>query len=145
MALTDFTRSLPMLLYQALDAVMPRFRRIFNGVGITEQQWRVLRVLIDEPASTVSGLAAHTLIPAPSLVGVIDRLEAAGLVFRQRRPADRRVVEVVATEQGRQLQETLMPLVTETYAAILKSMPPREWARLIESLERVADMDDASG
>jgi DNA-binding MarR family transcriptional regulator len=41
----EFSRSLPMLLYRTLDAVMPRFRRIFNEFGLTEQQWRVLRVL----------------------------------------------------------------------------------------------------
>lgn len=142
MALPDFTRSLPMLLYQALDAVMPRFRRIFNRFGITEQQWRVLRVLLDEPVSTVGSLAAHTLIPAPSLVGVIDRLEKAGLVARRRRASDRRVVEIVATDQGQDLQKTLMPLVTEAYAGVLKALPPREWARLIESLERVAELGE---
>ena len=140
MALPDFTRSLPMLLYQALDAVMPRFRRIFNRFGITEQQWRVLRVLHDEPVATVGSLAAHTLIPAPSLVGVIDRLEKADLVARRRRSSDRRVVEIVATEQGKALQRTLMPLVTEAYAGLLKSLPPREWTRLIENLERVAEL-----
>jgi DNA-binding MarR family transcriptional regulator len=45
MAIDQFTRSLPMMLYRTLDTVMPRFRSIFNEFGLTEQQWRVLRVL----------------------------------------------------------------------------------------------------
>ena len=44
MAMQDFSHSLPMMLYRALDAVMPRFRRIFTAAGLTEQQWRVLQL-----------------------------------------------------------------------------------------------------
>lgn len=35
MAMQDFSHSLPMMLYRALDAVMPRFRRIFAAAGLT--------------------------------------------------------------------------------------------------------------
>ncbi len=41
----EFSHSLPMMLYRTLDTVMPRFRQIFSEFGLTEQQWRVLRVL----------------------------------------------------------------------------------------------------
>ena len=141
MALNDFALSLPMLLYRALDAVMPPFRRIFNAYGITEQQWRVLRVLVEEPEAAMTQLSTWTLIPAPSLVGVVDRLESAGLVARRRAARDRRVVRIVATASGRSLQRELMPLVAEAYAALLKGLPPREWARLIASLERIAESE----
>jgi DNA-binding MarR family transcriptional regulator len=90
MAIDQFSRSLPMMLYRTLDTVMPRFRRIFSDFGITEQQWRVLRVLWEHDAVTINRLAELTLIPAPSLVGVVDRLERNELVIRQRSQADRR-------------------------------------------------------
>ena len=107
MAIHDFSRSLPMMLYRALDAVMPRFRRIFNEFGLTEQQWRVLRVLWVVNGVSLRELADLTLIPAPSLVGVVDRLQKSGLITRRRSDADRRVVFVVATPAGLDLQQTL--------------------------------------
>ena len=100
MAIEQFNRSLPMMLYRTLDAVMPRFRKIFNEFGLTEQQWRVLRVLWEQEAVTLNRLADHTLIPAPSLVGVVDRLERDELVTRQRSEVDQRKVNVVLTSQG---------------------------------------------
>ena len=48
MTTQEFSRSLPMMLIRALDAVMPRFRDIFKEFGLTEQQWRVLRVLWEQ-------------------------------------------------------------------------------------------------
>lgn len=138
MALQDFSRSLPMLLYRALDAVMPRFRAIFNAHGITEQQWRVLRVVADEPGIAVSDLAAWTSIAAPSLVGVLDRLERANLVLRQRDTQDRRTVHIELTEAGRRLQQALVPQVAETYSGLMQSLPPREWVQLVASLEQIA-------
>ena len=40
-------RNLPLLLLQAREHVIARFRPILNAHGITEQQWRIVRALID--------------------------------------------------------------------------------------------------
>ena len=88
MATQSFSGSLPMMLYRALDVVMPRFRRIFNEFGLTEQQWRVLRVLWETEEIAFRELSDITLIPAPSLVGVIDRLAKQRLVDRRRSETD---------------------------------------------------------
>ena len=90
MSVSQFSHSLPMLLYAALDAVMPRFRLIFKEFGLTEQQWRILRVLWDIEEISHSELAAATLISAPSLVGVLDRLQSMELVVRRRSAGRRR-------------------------------------------------------
>ena len=116
MAIEQFSRSLPMVLYRTLDAVMPRFRKIFNEFGLTEQQWRVLRVLWERQAETLNNLAGLTLIPAPSLVGIIDRLERKQLVNRQRSQSDRRKINIVLTTQGAMLEDEVMPRVAAEYA-----------------------------
>lgn len=139
MAIREFSRSLPMMLYRALDAVMPGFRAIFNEFGLTEQQWRVLRVLSEQPEVALNALAELTLIPAPSLVGVVDRLEANGLITRRRSERDRRVVYVVATQAGRDLEQRIMPRVRAAYAELMQSMEPREWIRLLELLEKLTE------
>lgn len=144
MPIHDFSRSLPMMLYRSLDAVMPRFRRIFNEFGLTEQQWRVLRVLWEQNEVGLRELADLTLIPAPSLVGVVDRLQNNGLITRRRSDVDRRVVYVVATEAGLELQQKVMPRVHEAYSALMQSVEPREWIRLIETLEKISALDEGT-
>jgi len=134
----EFGRSLPMLLYRALDAVMPRFRRIFNDFGLTEQQWRVLRVLWDDDGIALRELSDRTLIPAPSLVGVVGRLGTQGLVARRRSDADRRVVFVTLTPSGRRLQGEVEPRVRQAYAELRDSMDAAEWRRLLSALEALA-------
>ncbi len=74
MAMQEFSRTQPMMLYRALDTVMLRFRRIFNEFGLTEQQWRIPRELWQHEGIVFREFAEITLIPAPSLVGVVDRL-----------------------------------------------------------------------
>jgi homoprotocatechuate degradation regulator HpaR len=144
MPIEQFSHSLPMMLYRTLDAVMPRFRTIFNDFGITEQQWRVLRVLWELDAVTLNRLAELTLIPAPSLVGIVDRLELAHLVNRHRSEADRRKVNIVLTTQGAALEDDIMPRVASMYADLKQAVDPQAWDNVLKGLsEIVAVSEDA--
>ena len=143
MAMQDFSHSLPMLLYRALAAVMPRFRRIFASAGLTEQQWRVLRVLWEHEQIAHGALSEATLIPPPSLIGVLDRLAAAGLVERRRSQSDRRVMQVAATAAGRALEERLMPEVNAVYGTLRASLDEPTWRALETALGRLIASADA--
>ena len=138
----QFSHSLPMMLYRTLDAVMPRFRKIFNDFGITEQQWRVLRVLWELDAVTLNRLAELTLIPAPSLVGIVDRLELAHLVNRQRSEADRRKVNIVLTTQGAALEDDIMPRVASTYAELKQAVDPNAWDNVLNGLSTIVAVSE---
>ncbi len=144
MAIDQFSGSLPMMLYRTLDAVMPRFRKIFNDFGLTEQQWRVLRVLWEHEAVTINRLAEFTLIPAPSLVGVVDRLERDELVTRQRSQADRRKVNVVLIARGVELEDQVMPRVAKTYAELKQSVDPETWDAVLEGLQEISAVGEKS-
>jgi len=137
MAIDQFTRSLPMMLYRALDTVMPSFRKIFNDFGLTEQQWRVLRVLWEGDDITIRQLAEVTLIPAPSLVGIVDRLERDGLVARQRLTTDRRKVNVAVTQAGAELENKIMPRVASAYAELKQSVDAETWSQVLVGLQRI--------
>lgn len=134
----DFSRSLPMMLYRALDNVMPRFRKIFSEHGLTEQQWRVLRVLWERREIALRELSDLTLIPAPSLVGIVDRLGTAGLVSRRRSVNDRRVLYVLATEDGKALEEQVRPKVDAAYGELRDSLDESSWRELLNGLEYVS-------
>ena len=138
----EFSRSLPMMLYRALDAVMPRFRKIFSEFGLTEQQWRVLRVLWQHDQIAFRQLSNLTLIPAPSLVGVVDRLTKSGLARRRRSDHDRRIVFVYATAKGMALESEVRPRVDTAYAALRRSVDAQTWNSLIAGLEQVSSIDD---
>ena len=144
MAMQDFSRSLPIMLYRTLDAVMPRFRQIFNEFGLTEQQWRVLRVLWEKESIAFSELSSLTLIPAPSLVGVIDRLTSNGLVARRRSATDRRSVFVYATEEGQKLEREVRPRVDRAYADLRASIDQESWDTLINGLEKISSISQST-
>ena len=127
-----------MILHRTLDGVMPEYRELFARFGLTEQQWRVMRMLWTWKKITSADLSARTLLPAPSLVGIIDRLEKKGFVSRMRSVEDRRVVYVIATAGGRALEESVTPLVTKIDARLRASVSTKQWQQMEETLEAIA-------
>ncbi|MGB1884339.1 MAG: MarR family winged helix-turn-helix transcriptional regulator, partial [Gammaproteobacteria bacterium] len=88
-------------------------------------------------------LSTRTLVLAPSLVGVIDRLEAAGLVRRQRSPSDRRQVLIKLTTAGRKLESEVVPAVETIYQELRNAIASDvydELMRGLDALSRVAPL-----
>ena len=133
----DFTTSLPMLLNRSLDAIMPPYRDLFQEFGVTEQQWRVLRVLWEQKHLTSAQISILTLLPSPSLVGILDRLEKKELVKRLRSSSDRREINITITDKGRKLQSEVMPKVKKIQDQIKLILTDPEWRELNKSLEKI--------
>ena len=128
-----FSTSLPMQLYKALDAIMPEYRSLFYKYDLTEQQWRILRVLWTENNITVAQLSKITLLPAPSLVGILDRLVKKNLLIRSRSDKDRRQVQISLTTKGQELQQLVAPSVLAIHSRLKARVSNEEW----QSLERL--------
>lgn len=133
----EFRRTLPMMLNYTLDQVLPVHRQLFARFDVTEQQWRVLRVLWHSTSMTSQNLSRQTLLPAPSLVGVLDRLEKKGLVSRVRSVEDRRSVYVVATAKGRALQAEAQPCAERIQAYLRSTISEAEWTLLEVTLSKI--------
>ena len=140
---TSFDQSLPMILNRTLDATMPDYRELFARFQLTEQQWRVLRVLWSDGKVTSVELSTRTLLPAPSLVGILDRLEKKGLVSRVRSVEDRRAVFVIATAKGRALEAQVTPLVSEIDQKLRARVTPEEWQMMERVLQKIS-IDEAT-
>ena len=82
-------------------------------------------------------LAEVTLIPAPSLVGILDRLADQGLVLRVRSDSDRRSVLISATDEGKKLHLKVKPKVEKAYAQLQELIGSKEWQIIIDNLEKV--------
>ena len=86
MSTTFAHRNLPRLLLQAREAVMAHTRPSLREHGLSDQQWRVLRVLGEHGAVETGRVAREAFILGPSLTGVLARMERDGLIRREPRP-----------------------------------------------------------
>ena len=98
--MTRHRQSLTLDLLQAREAAMKFFRPSLNEHGLTEQQWRVIRILHQQGEIEMNRLADLACILKPSMTGVLTRMEALGLVGRRKVPHDQRLVLVFLTDTG---------------------------------------------
>ena len=93
-------QSLPMALLRARETVMAFFRPPLNEFGLTEQQWRILRVLHEHDDLEFHELAKLASILPPSLTGMLTRLESKRLLRRRKVATDQRRLHVLLTREG---------------------------------------------
>jgi homoprotocatechuate degradation regulator HpaR len=134
-------RNLPRLLLQARESVMAHTRPSLRGHGLSDQQWRVLRVLGEHGTVETGRVAREAYILGPSLTGVLARMERDGLVRRERDPADQRRTVVEATPKGLKLVEQLSHTIEAHYAWMEKSLGKQKLSQLYELLDEVIELE----
>jgi homoprotocatechuate degradation regulator HpaR len=130
----DFSRSLPMSLLRAREAVMRQFRPSLRQHSLTEQQWRILRALAAVDTIEVTELARVAFLLGPSLSRILRDLEARRLIERKAAKADLRRGVVSISERGLKLMEVVAPSSEAIYAAITKRYGARKLAELQDML-----------
>ena len=130
----EFSRSLPMSLLRAREAVMRQFRPSLRHHGLTEQQWRILRALAAIETIEVTELARVAFLLGPSLSRILRDLEARHLIERRIAKADQRRAVVSISAKGLKLIEAVAPSSEAIYAAISKRYGARKLAELQEML-----------
>lgn len=108
-------RNLPLLLLQARESVIGKFRHILNHYGLTEQQWRIIRALSEQDTMEPWQICEVCQILSPSLAGVLARMEEVKLVKRSRVDTDQRRVLVSLTDKSRTLVHEIAPLIERQY------------------------------
>lgn len=103
--LAPYRRSLAGALLTAREAVMAPIRPMLRDAGVTEQQWRVLRVLQDEGSIDPSRLARSALLFPASITRILRELAERELVRREADPNDGRRSIVAITPSGAALVE----------------------------------------
>ena len=142
-------RNLPRLLLEAREAVMLHTRPSLREHGLSDQQWRVLRVLGEhagDPAGVETGrVAREALLLGPSLTGVLTRMERDGLISRARCPQDARRTVVRATRAGLKLVATLSETIEAHYAWMEEQLGKAALAKLYVLLDQVIALEAPSG
>lgn len=111
-------RNLPLLLLQAREGVLSHFRPVLNAHGVTEQQWRIVRALLESGPLEPRQIGQLCRISSPSLAGVLARMDELGLVQRARMAGDQRRVRVSLTASSRRMAASMAPQIEAVYAAI---------------------------
>jgi homoprotocatechuate degradation regulator HpaR len=130
----DFSRSLPMSLLRAREAVMRQFRPSLRHHELTEQQWRILRALATVETIEVTELARTAFLLGPSLSRILRDLEARQLIERRVAEADQRRAVVSISAKGLKLIEAVAPSSEAIYAAITRRYGARKLAELQDML-----------
>jgi len=131
-------RNLPLLLLQARERVIGRFRPLLNAHGITEQQWRIIRALLETGPLEPREIVALCNLSSPSLAGVLARMEELGFVSRTRLDHDARRLRVALTPRSRALAARLAPQVEATYAEIERTVGRPFLRQLYATLDDLA-------
>jgi homoprotocatechuate degradation regulator HpaR len=130
----EFSRSLPMSLLRAREAVMRQFRPSLREHGLTEQQWRILRALSGVDAVEVTELARTAFLLGPSLSRILRDLEARRLIERRAAKTDLRRFMVSISDKGLKLMERVAPTSEQIYAMITRRYGARRLAELQDML-----------
>ena len=130
-------RNLPLLLLQARERVIARFRPILNAHGITAQQWRIVRALIDTGPLEPREIGELCRISSPSLAGVLSRMQELGYITRRRLDHDQRRVRVSLTPRSRGLAARMAPQIEATYRGIETVIGAEFSARFYRALDEL--------
>jgi homoprotocatechuate degradation regulator HpaR len=132
-------RNLPLLMLQARELVISRFRPLLNEQGITEQQWRVIRVLLETGPLESREISAQCHLSSPSLAGILSRMEDLDLVVRERLGSDQRRVRVSLRPRSRELAAQLAPQINATYRQIEAQLGAATCQHLYAVLDGIVD------
>jgi DNA-binding MarR family transcriptional regulator len=124
-------------LFRTSDRLHHRFARLFREYGLTPSQYNILRILRGEgKALPCLEIAERTITVVPGITGLIDRLEGAALVCRQRSEEDRRIVNVSITEAGLDVLARLDQPLVELHRKVMAHFSQGELKELIRLLEK---------
>lgn len=124
-------------LYAASRATTQMYRPMLDALGLTYPQYLVMLVLWERGPLTVKQLGAALDLDSGTLSPVLKRMQAAGLITRQRRADDERSVDIQLTDQGAALREKAAA-VPRTVAAAT-GLDPADLKALRDQLTALAE------
>jgi homoprotocatechuate degradation regulator HpaR len=137
----DTRRALPIALLRAREAIMARFRPILHARDVTEQQWRVIRVLGEESPLDASEVADRACVLAPSLTRIIKALEERALISRQRDATDGRRISLAIAPAGMAMIRDVTPAIQAVYAELEQSYGRDRIEHLLDVLDELTELN----
>lgn len=108
-------------------------------LGLSQAKWQPLLYLLrTEEPPTQADIARFLEVESPTVVRLLDRLEADGWIRRKNCPGDRRARRIHLTDRARALGDDIEGAVMDVRSQLLGSVTPDEMARCIDVLRRIS-------
>lgn len=129
--------TLGFLLHDVARLLRKRFEQRARCLGLTRSQWQALAYLSHNEGIHQGGLAELLEIEPITLVRILDKVEARGLIERRQHPKDRRIWQLYLTPAAHPLLETMRKVGNETRAEALAGIPEADREVLTSALSRM--------
>jgi len=137
---TKTDRALPLALLRAREIVMSPLRGVLKAHNVTDQQWRVLRVLHENGLMDAKELAKSACVLAPSLTRIIKHLERQNMLVRKADGKDGRRVLLNILPSGAALIELVTPEVQAVYQNLNYKYGAQKMSDLLDLLHDVVEL-----
>jgi DNA-binding MarR family transcriptional regulator len=134
-------------IHVAMRSVLRRLHPALEAEGITMGQFWALHLISSLGSASVSTVARHLSVSAPTVCGKVDQMEAAGLIARHRSERDRRAVELSLTAKGRRAEAKVWARLGRMMSEAAEGMRPEDVAtavRVFQELNARLDSVDVS-
>ncbi|WP_339689303.1 MarR family transcriptional regulator [uncultured Parasphingorhabdus sp.] len=133
-----------MALRQINRAIDLHSKKLERETGQTTPQLLLLKALEKDGRAKPSVIAKTVHLSHATVTSIVDRLEKSAMVTREKSEDDRRSVEIVLTEKGRDCIENAPELLQEDFLLSLSQLESWEQNLLISSVQRIAVMMEAN-
>lgn len=135
------SRSLPIALLRARERVMGPIRGVLANAGVTEQQWRVLRVLQEEGPQEPTRIAERACLLLPSLTRILKNLDDKKLIVRRPDLKDRRRQIIEISEDGVAIIHANLSAIVELADQTRETLGPDRHEMLLDLLNELHLME----
>ncbi len=132
-------QSVGYLMRKVLGSILSQADARLAMHDVTYVQYLPLYKLLncEKSTATVAALARALEVDAGAMTRALDRLEAKGLVQRERSTADRRVVHLTLTPEGRAVAQLVPGVLAEVLNGHLRGFSHGEWQQMLQLLQRM--------
>ncbi len=134
-------------LLRTADALLRDVEQVLKPAGLSHAQYNVLRILrgAGPEGLACSEIGCRMITRDPDITRLVDRLEARGLVSRERERADRRVVRTRITAEGLRILRELDEPITALHRRQLRHVPGKRLRVLLRLLARLLEQSCERG
>lgn len=132
--LPSTSRSLPILLIRAREGIMPPIREMLAEYDITEQQWRVLRVLAEYGAQDTTTVAHRSCLLLSSLTRIAKTMHEKGLITVSRDSNDRRRQTLEISKAGQHIVDCNQNSAAKIVKGFKKTLGADNYEQLLDLL-----------
>lgn len=125
------------MLIRAREGIMPPIRDMLSASGITEQQWRVLRVLAEHGAQDTTTVAHRACLLLPSLTRISQKMRDNGLIALSRDTQDKRRQTIQITAAGQRIVDENNDRATQIVTSFKERLGEDSYEQLLDLLAQL--------